>query len=72
VFRIGSDYLDSEEKIQRYATVVNKTIAGCWTRPFGSETGLADDHLHIDLGYVTVTPRGLSETSSNPDGEGVR
>jgi hypothetical protein len=70
IFRIGSDYLDSEEKIQRYATVVNKTIAGCWTRPFGSETGFADDHLHVDLGYVTVTPRGLTEIASNPAGEG--
>lgn len=69
VFRIGSEYLDSEEKIQRYATVVNKTIAGCWTRPFGFETGFADDHLHIDLGYVTVAPRGVTE-SVNPDREG--
>jgi hypothetical protein len=48
VFRIGSDYLDSEEKIQRYAAVVNKTIAGCWTRPYGYDTGFADDHLHGD------------------------
>lgn len=70
IFRIGSDYLDSEEKIQRYAAVVNKTIAGCWTRPFGSETGFADDHLHVDLGYVTVTPRGLTESESNPAGDG--
>ncbi len=62
VFRIGSEYLDSEEKIHRYALLVNKTMAGCWTRPFGSETGFADDHLHIDLGYVTVAPRGLTES----------
>ena len=70
VFRIGSEYLDSEEKIQRYAALVAKTIAGCWTRPFGSDTGFADDHLHIDLGYVTVTPRGLTEEGSNPVGDG--
>jgi hypothetical protein len=69
VFRIGSDYLDSEEKIQRYAAVVSRTIAGCWTRPFGSEAGLADDHLHIDLGYVRVTPRGLTEEASRETGE---
>lgn len=61
IYRIGPDYLDSEEKIQRYTAVVNKTIAGCWTRPFGSDVGCADDHLHIDLGYVNVAPRGLSE-----------
>lgn len=61
IYRIGADYLDTEEKIQRYTTVVNKTIAGCWTRPFGSAAGFTDDHLHIDLGYVNVVPRGLSE-----------
>ena len=61
IFRIGTEYLDSEEKIQRYAGIVNKTIAGCWTRPFGADTGFADDHLHIDLGYVNVAPRGVTE-----------
>jgi hypothetical protein len=61
VYRIGADYLDTEEKIERYSGVVSKTIAGCWTRPYGVEAGFADDHLHLDLGYVTVSPRGVSE-----------
>ena len=56
IFQIGNDYLDTEEKIQRYAAIAAKTLAGCWTRPFGSDAGFADDHLHFDLGYVTVVP----------------
>jgi hypothetical protein len=64
IFRIGADYLDSDEKIQRYAALVARTIAGCWTRPYGSDTGFADDHLHIDLGYVTVAPRGMTEADA--------
>ena len=26
-------------------------------RPWGHGPGLSDDHLHLDLGYVTVVPR---------------
>jgi hypothetical protein len=63
VYRIGNDYLDSEEKILRYAAIATKTLAGCWTRPYGWEPGFADDHLHLDLGYVTVVPRELSEAA---------
>jgi hypothetical protein len=61
IFRIGNEYLDTEEKIQRYSTVAQKALAGCWTRPYGPGAGAADDHLHLDLGYVTVVPRDRSE-----------
>lgn len=56
IFQIGNDYLDSEEKIRRYAAIAAKTLVGCWTRPYGPDAGCADDHLHLDLGYVTVVP----------------
>lgn len=56
VYQIGNEYLDSEEKIQRYSSIAVKTLAGCWTRPYGPHPGFTDDHLHIDLGYVTVVP----------------
>lgn len=57
IYRIGDDYLDSQDKIERYARVADRKIPGCWIRPYGSEKGFADDHLHIDLGYILVTPR---------------
>jgi hypothetical protein len=57
IYRIGDDYLDTQEKIERYARVADKRIPGSWTRPYGTEKGFADDHLHIDLGYMLVVPR---------------
>jgi hypothetical protein len=61
VYRIGSDYVDSEEKIVRYGELASRVVAGCWTRPYGHDRGFADDHLHIDLGYGTLVPRQFSE-----------
>ena len=29
--------------------------------PYGHVIGTADDHMHIDLGYVTIVPREMSE-----------
>lgn len=63
VYRIGTEFLDSEDRIQRYSEVVSKSLAACWTRPYGHARGQADDHLHLDLGYVTAVPLGASETS---------
>jgi hypothetical protein len=57
IYRIGDDYLDTPEKIERYARLAEKTIPGCWIRPYGAEKGFADDHLHIDIGYMIVIPR---------------
>jgi hypothetical protein len=61
IYRIGSDFLDCEEKIRRYAAIAHRTLAGCWTRPYGQAPGCADDHLHFDIGYITVVPRDQSE-----------
>ena len=65
IYRIGYDYVDSEEKIERYAAIVARVLPGCWTRPTGRGRGCADDHLHLDLGYVTVAPHDCSEASED-------
>ena len=57
IYRIGDDYLDTQEKIERYARIAERKVPGCWLRPYGSEKGYADDHLHLDLGYMLVVPR---------------
>jgi hypothetical protein len=57
VYRIGDDWLDSQEKIDRYARIANKSLPGWWVRPYGSERGYADDHMHLDLGYMLLVPR---------------
>jgi len=58
VFRIGSDLLDTRERIEKYAALVVERLPGAWARPFGRGIGFADDHLHIDVGYLCVVPHG--------------
>jgi len=62
VYRIGGEYIDSEESITRYADLASRLLVGCWARPYGHDAGFADDHLHIDLGYAVVVPRQVSES----------
>ena len=62
IYRIGGEYLDSEERIGRYSDAASRLLAGCWTRPYGHTVGCADDHLHIELGYGTLVPRQSSES----------
>ncbi len=64
IYRIGPEYLDTQERIAKYAEVASRALTGCWTRPYGHGRGQADDHLHLDLGYVTVVPREISEVST--------
>jgi hypothetical protein len=61
VYRIGDDFLDSQERIERFAKVVARVLPAVWTRPYGSDRGFADDHLHLDIGYARLTPRGLDD-----------
>ena len=61
IYRIGTEYIDSEDKIEKYAALVSRVLPGCCTRRPGRDAGCADDHLHLDLGYVTVVPHGSSE-----------
>ena len=57
IYRIGDTFLDDREAIERYAALARAELPGVWTRPFGTHRGQTDDHLHIDFGYVTSTPR---------------
>jgi len=61
IYRIGSDLLDSPDRIERYAAVMRRALPFAWIRPAAGEAGAVDDHLHVDLGYVSVVPRGTSE-----------
>jgi hypothetical protein len=70
VFQIGPDLLDTQERIDRYTAVVRRVLPFAWIRPYGAELGMADDHLHVDIGYATVVPRGASEQKDDRSGGG--
>ena len=48
-------------EIERYAKIAARTSPAFWIRPYGHGKGQADDHLHLDIGYAVVTPRGRDE-----------
>ena len=62
VYRIGTNILKTKESIERYNDVAEDLSEDVTVLPYGHVTGKnADDHVHIDLGYITVIPREISE-----------
>jgi hypothetical protein len=61
IYRVGGDLLDTQERIERIAATVRRLLPFAWLRPYGHDVGYADDHLHLDIGYVTLVPQGVSE-----------
>ena len=57
IYRVGDTYLDAEKAIAKYATLAEALGPQVFVKPYAK----GDDHLHIDLGFVTVTPRDCSE-----------
>jgi hypothetical protein len=57
IYRIGGTLLDDLGRIERYGTTARAAIAGAWVRPMGDRPGTSFDHLHVDLGYLTMVPR---------------
>jgi hypothetical protein len=62
VYRIGSNILKSKEAIEKYNQIAEDLSGEVTVLPYGHVTGRnADDHVHLDLGYVTLVPREISE-----------
>src|SRR2546429_8865532 len=63
VYRVGDSFLDEVKSIEKYGAVAASLSPAVFVRPFGPHRGQTDDHLHIDLGFASLTPRECSETS---------
>jgi len=62
VYRIGSTILKTKEAIEKYNELAEDVSDEIHVLPYGHVTGRdADDHVHIDLGYITLVPREISE-----------
>jgi hypothetical protein len=61
IYRVGAESLDTPAKIERAAALLRRVLPFSRIRPTGEAIGPVDDHLHVDIGYVTVVPRGASE-----------
>ena len=63
IYRIGDTFLSGTKSMEKYRTIAASLGPAVFVRPFGREKGQTSDHLHIDLGYVRLTPRECSEAS---------
>jgi len=63
IYRIGDTFLDDAKSIERYGAIASSRSRAVLVRPFGSKEGETDDHLHLDLGFVRMTPRQCSEAT---------
>ena len=61
IYRIGDTLLNDAKSIQKFGSIAASLSPAVFVRPFGPEREQTDDHLHIDLGFVSLTPRGCSE-----------
>ena len=58
---MGSVVLRDQNAIETYNRVAEELSDDWWVMPYGHEIGKADDHMHLDLGFVTLVPREISE-----------
>jgi Peptidase M15 len=63
IYRIGDTFLDDARSIEKYGATASSLSRAVLVRAFGSREGETDDHLHLDLGFVSLTPRQCSEAS---------
>jgi hypothetical protein len=62
IYRIGTNIVKTKEAIDRYNEIAEELSDEVHVLPYGHITGRsADDHVHIDLGYMTLIPREISE-----------
>jgi uncharacterized protein YcbK (DUF882 family) len=62
IYRIGTAIVKTQEVIEKYNDLAEQLTDDITTYPYGHVTGSnADDHVHLDLGYITVVPREISE-----------
>ena len=63
IYRIGDTFLTEARSIEKHGAIAASLSPAVCVRPFGSEPGETNDHLHIDLGFASLTPRECSEVS---------
>jgi hypothetical protein len=71
IYRIGDEWLDSEETIEKYRALAREVLPGVWSRPFGDRPGYAFDHLHLDLGFLSVEPHHPEASAAGTTSRGT-
>ncbi len=56
LYRIGDQYLDNREVIDKYSQIAVGLSTAFRARPYGPGVGEVDDHVHLDIGFVVGVP----------------
>ncbi|GAA4843514.1 hypothetical protein [Algivirga pacifica] len=59
IYKIGSEYLNDQESIEKYRAIIREHIPGAWVREYGTEPGTSYDQLHMDLGLTVMSPERI-------------
>lgn len=72
LFRIGTTLLNTRDAIDKYNRIAEDVSDDLWVMPYGHEIGSADDHIHVDLGYISLVPREINEDRAEVSPAGPR
>jgi hypothetical protein len=61
IYKIGNTLLRDQATIETYNRIAEDVSDDLAVMPFGHEIGTTDDHIHLDLGYLTLVPREIAE-----------
>lgn len=61
IYRVGTTLIDNEEAHNHYARLATRLGEEVNIGVWADEEGCAEDHLHLDLGYMVMTPAYADE-----------
>jgi hypothetical protein len=72
LYRIGPTLLNEQAAIEKYNRIAEDVSDDLWVMPYGHDIGRADDHIHVDLGYISHVPREMDEDRAEVSDTGPR
>ena len=61
IYRVGDTWLSGQKEVEKYGAIACSLASEIFAKPYGGGDGQTDDHLHIDIGYVSYVPRDCGE-----------
>jgi hypothetical protein len=61
IYRIGTTILDDQSSIEKYGELARRLGPEVTVYGYGHDPGTTDDHLHLDLGFLHMVPRGVDD-----------
>ncbi|HEV7867977.1 MAG TPA: hypothetical protein VGO90_09865 [Chthoniobacteraceae bacterium] len=63
VYRVGDTFLDDPASIEKYGRMAEGVAPEIFAKPYGHGEHETDDHVHLDIGYVTYVPHQAEDAA---------